>query len=167
MRYRGPAYRAHHPQWSWSPLSGDGARLHGGRFNAKGAPALYLALDWSTAVVEASQGFAFRIPPLTIVTYEVDCADIVDLTDAGELKRLGARRADLACAWKLLAETGQPVPSWALAERLRAADVAGVIVPSFAVGAAAGAKNLVLWRWSGEHPAQGDSLRPGGPVATR
>ena len=152
MRYQGPAYRAHHPQWSWSPLSGDGARVHGGRFNSKGVQALYLSLDWSTAVVEASQGFAFRIPPLTIVTYEVDCADIVDLTDAGELKRLGTRRADLACAWKLLAETGQPVPSWTLTERLRAADFAGIIVPSFAVGAAAGARNLVLWRWSDDIP---------------
>ena len=36
MRFEGLAYRAHNPRWSWAPTSGEGARLHGGRFNAKG-----------------------------------------------------------------------------------------------------------------------------------
>jgi RES domain-containing protein len=152
VRLQAPAYRAHHPQWSWTPLSGEGAGTHGGRFNPKGVPALYLSLDWSTAILEASQGFAFRIPPLTIVSYDVDCDDIADLTNAAELKRLGARRADLGCAWKLLAETGREVPSWVLVERLRADDIAGIVVPSFAPGAARNARNLVLWRWSDKLP---------------
>jgi RES domain-containing protein len=148
VRFRGTAYRAHHLRWSWSPLSGEGAKSNGGRFNSKGTAALYLSLDWETAVVEASQGFAFRIPPLTIVSYDVDCADVADLSTPGGLKKHGATRSALACAWKRLAETGEKVPSWIVADRLKAEGAAGILVPSFAPGAAATATNLVLWRWS-------------------
>src|SRR5262249_792496 len=58
LRFEGLAYRAHDPRWSFRPLSGDGAAVHGGRFNPKGTPALYLALDPMTAIKEAAQGFA-------------------------------------------------------------------------------------------------------------
>jgi len=110
-------------------------------------PTLYLSLDWGTAVIEANQGFSFRIPPLTIVSYDVDCEDIADLSTSKGQKRHGATRGELACAWKLLAETGEKVPSWIVGERLRAKGFAGIIVPSFAPGTGAAAKNLVLWRW--------------------
>ena len=43
MRFQELVYRAHNPEWSWTPLSGEGARRHGGRFNRRGVPALYLA----------------------------------------------------------------------------------------------------------------------------
>lgn len=152
MRLQGVAYRAHNPKWSWSPLSGEGARAHGGRFNAKGVVALYLSLDWQTAVIEASQGFAYRIPPLTIVSYEVDCEDIADLTSAEDRARHRVSEKAMAGAWRLLADTGAPVPSWRIAERLVEAGIAGIIVPSFAAGAGREAKNLVLWRWSDELP---------------
>ena len=152
MRLQGVAYRAHNPKWSWSPLSGEGARVYGGRFNAKGVAALYLSLDWATAIVEASQGFAYRIPPLTIVSYEVDCADIADLTSVEERARLRVSSKAMACAWRLLADTGAPVPSWRIAERMIEAGLAGIIVPSFAEGANPDAKNLVLWRWSEDLP---------------
>ncbi len=152
MRLQGVAYRAHNPKWSWSPLSGEGARTHGGRFNPKGVAALYLSLDWQTAVIEASQGFAYRIPPLTIVSYEVDCEDIADLTSVEERARHRVSEKGMACAWRLLAETGAAVPSWQIAERLIEAGVAGIVVPSYAVGADQDAKNLVLWRWSEDLP---------------
>jgi RES domain-containing protein len=152
VRLQGVAYRAHNPKWSWSPLSGEGARMHGGRFNPKGAAALYLSLDWPTAVIEASQGFAYRIPPLTLVSYEVDCEDIADLTSAEERAQHRVSSKVMACAWRLLAETGAPVPSWRMAERLIEAKLAGIIVPSYAVGADREAKNLVLWRWSEDLP---------------
>jgi RES domain-containing protein len=152
LRYHGSAYRAHNPQWSWTPLSGEGARLHGGRFNRKGVPALYLSLDWDTAIVEASQGFSYRIPPLTIVSYGLDCENLVDLTDPAELTRVGGRDDDLGCAWKLLAETGKAVPSWDLSDRLRANRASGIIVPSFATGASPNGRNIVLWLWADDLP---------------
>jgi RES domain-containing protein len=147
VRFQGAAYRAHNPRWSWDPLSGEGARSHGGRFNAKGVPALYLSCDWATAVLEGSQGFAFRFPPLTIVTYDVDCDRIVDLSTTVGLRTNKVAHRDPACAWKLLAEKGEAVPSWQAADRLRKQGAAGVLVPSFAANAGARSKNLVLWRW--------------------
>ena len=53
MRFQGLVYRAHNPEWSWTPLSGEGARRHGGRFNRRGVPALYTSLSPLTAIREA------------------------------------------------------------------------------------------------------------------
>ena len=94
----GLAYRAHDPRWSFRPLSGDGAAVHGGRFNPKGTPALYLALDPMTAIKEASQGFARKFEPCVLCTYEIDCQDIVELRTRsceGRLTRM--REASLVC----------------------------------------------------------------------
>jgi len=51
--------------------------MRGARFNPKGVPALYLGLTIMTAVKEANQGFAHRIDPCVLCSYEVDCDDIV------------------------------------------------------------------------------------------
>ena len=53
MRFQGATYRAHNPRWSFKPLSGGGAAVHGGRFNPKSVAALYLALDPITAIKES------------------------------------------------------------------------------------------------------------------
>lgn len=151
MKWQGVAYRAHNPRWSWTPLSGDGAKFHGGRFNPKGVPALYLSVVLETAILEANQGLQ-RFPPLTLVAYEVDCEDIVDLTDSRELRRLRIKPRDLACGWKAMAERGQTPPTWSLAKRLIDAGVAGVLVPSFAKGAREADRNLVLWDWADTPP---------------
>ena len=162
MRFAGAAYRAHNPRWSWTPLSGEGARIHGGRFNAKGTPALYLALDLNTAVIEFNQGFPFRlVPPVTIVSYAVDCDDLFDLTNGSECRRLGVTVAAMACPWKLLAETGRAVPSWSIADRMLASGAAGILVPSYSSPASADAQNLVLWHWSDALPHQVTIHGPG------
>jgi RES domain-containing protein len=56
-------YRALRPAWSFKPLSGAGAARNGGRWNAKGTPALYLAEDPMTALAEYNQDFSFRRMP--------------------------------------------------------------------------------------------------------
>lgn len=43
MLFRGEAFRAHDPNWSWTPLSGAGAALKGRRFNWPGLETLYLS----------------------------------------------------------------------------------------------------------------------------
>ena len=83
MRFVGTCYRAHDPRWSFRPISGEGAAIRGARFNPKDVPTLYLALGIMTAVKEANQGFAHRIDPCVLCSYDVDCADIVDLTTKG------------------------------------------------------------------------------------
>lgn len=166
MKFHGLAYRAHNPKWSWSPTSGEGARRNGGRFNRPGTPALYLALSPATAINEASQGFGNRFPPLTLVTYDIDCADLADLSTPAGAKKHKITSTMLACPWKLLAHEGAPVPTWDLADRLIASSHAGLIVRSFANGTTATDLNLVLWTWSGTLPHKVEVFDPDGRLPT-
>jgi RES domain-containing protein len=152
--FRGTVFRAHHPRWSFAPDSGDGAALHGGRFNRKGIPALYTALRPETAWLEAQQGFPFKPQPLTLCAYLVDCADILDLSDAATVSAAAIDVADLACAWEGEAMRGRVPPTWQLSDRLIAGGAAGIVVPSFAPGATLRDRNLVFWNWRTEPPHQ-------------
>jgi RES domain-containing protein len=147
VRFGGTCYRAHDPRWSFSPLSGDGARLKGGRFNPVGTPALYLATTLTGMFAEMGHGFARRFEPLTVCCYDVEVDDVLDLTDESERARLGLTIEDLGCAWALDVAEGREPASWRIARRLIADGVHGILVPSFANGAPEGASNLVLWRW--------------------
>ncbi len=152
MRFVGTGYRVHDPRWSFRPLSGDGAAIHGGRFNPKSVPAINLSLDLVTAVREGNQGFAGKIEPCVLCSYEVDCADITDLRTDAACVALGVVFEDLACPWAMLALERKPVSSQQLAARLIAEGQAGVLVPSFAVGSGPDSHNLVLWRWGPKLP---------------
>lgn len=145
--FSGIVYRAHHPMWAYQPLSGEGAKKCGGRFNRPGTAAIYTSLDLTTAWLEAQQGFPFKAQPMTMVAYRVDCGDIADLTDPQVLKRLNVTEAILGCAWEDLALQNQQPPTWLLADRLLAAGFAGVKVRSFAPGCSAQHQNLLLWHW--------------------
>lgn len=152
MRFRGTVYRAHHPRWAFSPLSGEGAARHGGRFNPPGMPALYTACRMQTAWAEAQEAFPFKAQPMTLCAYEVDCADVLDLSNAPARSTAGVDRATLACPWEDLADRNLTPPSWDLARRLRGEGVAAIIVPSFAAGATAEDINIVFWRWGPDRP---------------
>lgn len=111
---------------------------------------LYLALTIEGMFAEVSHGFAHRFPPLTVVTYDVDCSRLLDLTTEAGRQAAGTDLPTLGCAWMLDRAEGRVPPSWTLTKRLIAAGAAGALVPSFAVGATEGMRNLVLWRWGGE-----------------
>ena len=148
MRFQGLVYRAHNPRWSFEPVSGEGARQSGGRFNPKGTAALYTSRQVATAWLEAQQGFAFKAQPMTMCAYVVDCADMLDLTDPAVLDAYQIDPRDITCSWRELAATRRPVPSWSLAQRLIAQGIAGIRVQSFAARARADDVNLVFWRWN-------------------
>jgi RES domain-containing protein len=164
LRFAGTCFRAHDPRWSFSPLSGEGARLRGGRFNPAGVPALYLALSTWTAIKEANQGFAHKIEPCVLCSYEVDCADIADLRHSEERRRLHVTLADMACAWFELSAKGLDPPSWAIARKLIASGLAGILVPSFVNRAAADDQNLVLWKWGKNLPHRVEVYDPSGKL---
>jgi RES domain-containing protein len=146
VRYRGPLYRALTPIWARQPLSGDGARLHGGRFNPKGLAALYASLTPLTAIREANRAGAFQ--PVTLVCYRADFDPVLDARDPAALAAHGATAELLADdAWRLRTAPSGKAPTQALAERLIAADFVGMLVRSFAPGATPADLNLVLWRW--------------------
>ena len=154
MRFRGLVYRAHNPHWSWTPLSGDGARRHGGRFNRRGIPALYTSLDPLTAIREA-QPLGRPMQPLTLCAYEVDAEPVFDTLDKAQRRTLGVSDSDLACpAWEAEMLAGSVPASQALADRLVAAGYAGMRVRSFAVGTSAGDLNLVMWTWGTDRPVR-------------
>jgi RES domain-containing protein len=154
LRFSGSCYRAHNPRWAFSPLSGEGAKIHGARFNPKGVSALYLALTIEGAIIETLQGFASKLEPLTICLYEADCEDVVDLSTQEKREAAGVALDDMACAWALDLSNGQRPASWRVAEKLIKQGAAGVLVPSFARSARADMRNLVLWKWGPELPSR-------------
>ena len=152
MRFQGLVYRAHNPEWSWTPLSGDGARRHGGRFNRREVPALYTSLSALTAIREA-QPLGRPMQPLTLCAYEVDVEHVFDAEDGEQRRALGVRASDLACpTWESEMLSGELPASQALADRLIAEGYLSMRVRSFAVGTGAEDLNLVLWRWGPEWP---------------
>jgi len=154
VKFTGFVYRAHNPRWAFAPDSGQGAAVSGGRFNPVGMQALYTALRFETAWLEAQQAFPFKAQPMTVCAYEVDCEDVVDLTDPPTLAACGITPQDLAGPWKDLSTRGIKPPTWAITERLVAVGTAGIIVPSFAKGAVAADSNVVFWNWASEPPHQ-------------
>lgn len=133
-----------------SPLSGEGARLYGGRWNPRGVPALYLATDHATAVAEFYQGMP---KPGTLVPYSINASLIADLTDGHAAPcDMSVERA-LNASWKDFSGKGPQPPSWQLAATLIAAGAEGALVPSVQNR---GGCSLVLWRWHDAMAADGE-----------
>src|SRR6188472_3748898 len=119
MRYRGLLCRALNPLHARAPLSGEGARRYGGRFNPRGMPALYTAQSVMTAIREANQ--VGTLQPTTLVALRADIAPVFDATDPAALTAQGLTPADLAAdVWRLRMLTDGKAPTQQLAERLKA-----------------------------------------------
>ncbi len=147
-------YRFHNPKWAFDPLSGTGAARYGGRFNPAQTPALYTSLDIPTAVIEANQGMAAKIRPLTLCSYDVEYDAILDLTSIQTRRQLGISLDDLTCPWRLDIARGTIPKSWSLARDLIQSGIPGILVQSFAPDATADNINLVLWQWSDHEPTR-------------
>lgn len=146
--YRGALYRALNPVYAREPLSGRGAELHGGRFNPKGMPALYTALDPATALKEANQ--VGSLQPTVLVSYRADLGPVFDSRDQRVLADRGLAPEQLSNDdWRLAMLEGRPVPTQELAVSLARDGFAGLLVRSFARAAGPANLNLVLWRWQG------------------
>lgn len=152
MRFQGRCFRGHDPTWSFAPISGEGAAITGGRFNRKGEPTLYLALEIMGAVSECTHGFSNRLQPLTICEYDVDCAEVADLRSEAARNGHGVSLADLDCGWLTCQIEGRDAPSWKVVDKLRGEGFCGILVPSFAPGAPPSHHNLVLWKWGHDLP---------------
>ena len=138
-------YRALNPVYARDPLSGRGAQIHGGRFNPKGTAALYTALSPATAIREANQ--VGTLQPTVLVAYQGEIEPVFDTRDGALMARYGVTAEDLARNdWR---DRMGAAPSQMLALRLIADGFWGLLVRSYAPGAAAADLNLVLWRWDG------------------
>ena len=147
MRFSGPLYRASNTIYTREPLSGRGAELYGGRFNAKGTPALYAALDVMTAIREANQVGALQ--PTTLVSYDAEIEQVFDTRDTVALTAQGVDAASLtSTSWRDEMRATGLSRAQAFARQLVALGFHGLLVRSFAPGATAGDLNLVLSSWS-------------------
>ncbi|MDQ0322972.1 RES domain-containing protein [Pararhizobium capsulatum DSM 1112] len=153
MYFKGTLFRALNPIYAREPLSGRGAQLYGGRFNRQGTPALYTSLSVMTALREANQ--VGSLQPTTLVSYDVDIEKVFDCRDSEALRREGMAAASLSDpTWRnQMVENGEAVTQL-FAQRLSASGYYGLLVRSFAHGAAAEDLNLVLWKWSGILPSR-------------
>jgi RES domain-containing protein len=153
MRYVGLLYRALNPIYAREPLSGEGARRYGGRFNPKGTPALYTSQSVLTAIREANQ--IGTLQPTTLVAYEANIGPIFDATDATALGAEGITADQLAADdWRLKMLADGKAPTQMLAERLTGTGYAGMQVRSFTKGTTEHDLNLVLWVWGSELPTR-------------
>ena len=147
-RYNGLLYRALNPVYAREPLSGHGAGLYGGRFNPKGTPALYTAIDPATALREANQ--VGSLQPTLLVSYRAELGPIFDTRDVTSLEKYGLSAPAMAdLGWRMAMLEGRVVPTQDFARALVADGFVGLLTRSFAKGASEANLNLVLWRWSG------------------
>jgi RES domain-containing protein len=138
-RIRGRWFRVLTPRFAHQPLSGLGASLKGGRFNAPGQEALYLSADPHTAYAEYTQNVFDR--PGLMCSYDVDAGPVADLTDPATFDALGVTADDLAGRWVRMTDP----PGQRVAGKLFADGYAGATYRSAQHPAGT---NIVLWRWS-------------------
>lgn len=147
-RYVGQLYRAVNPVYARTPLSGRGAELYGGRFNAKKTPALYTTLDPVGALREANQ--VGSLQPTILIAYSADLKPIFDTRDVRQLNRRGMSDAVLGDpGWRAKMLNGEDVPTQKFADDLIVDGFVGLLVRSYAKGSTETDLNIVLWRWSG------------------
>lgn len=130
------------PRWQHEPLSGEGAARQGGRWNARGMPALYFSADHATAIAEYMQGL---IHPGTLTRYDIRIDGILDLTDVAEATVLGVDDRFLKLPWRTVRDLkGREPETWAFARDAVVAGIMGMWVASVQGRGV----NLVLWQWA-------------------
>jgi RES domain-containing protein len=147
MRYEGKLYRALNPIHAREPLSGNGARLYGGRFNPKGVPTLYTSLTVMTALREANQ--VGNLQPTMLVSYDADIDGVFDSRDEAALAAEDMNAMALADpTWRDRMKKDGEAKTQEFARRLIGAGYNGLLVRSFAAGSGADDMNLVFWKWA-------------------
>ena len=105
-----------------------------------------------TAVKEANQGFAHKIEPCVLCSYDVDCEDVVDLRTDEARAASGVSTRGHGRRMVFVSRGGTRAAVVAHRAPTHRRKAAGVLAPSYAPGATAADHNLVLWTWSDRPP---------------
>jgi RES domain-containing protein len=128
--YTGLAYRHMAPRYSDRPLSGEGARQVGGRWNPRGVAALYLAEGQATVtaelrrLAERQQRSLADFLPRTLIEYELELQAVLNLRDTTTLDAAGLTHSQL--------RGDDQAPCREMGEAARYAGYEAVIAPSAA-----------------------------------
>lgn len=150
MRFRGSVFRTLDPRWAWAPLSGEGAKTFGGRFNPIGVSALYTSLSYEGAMRERI-GLT-RTQPVITCEYDIDVEPVFNSLDKNDMEALKFSESDLNCPWEDDLERGRTPRSHLVASRLIEVGYAGLLVRSFGINATFNDLNLVLWDYGEDVP---------------
>lgn len=119
-------------------LSGEGAKLRGGRWNSPGMTTVYGSTTDTTALEECKAhdryyGVETKSPRL-LVAIEVKVTGMLDLTQAGIRRALGVTLKELAAEdWRKLMQSGQESSTQALGRAAAAGGASGMLIRSAAV----------------------------------
>ena len=127
------AYRMLLPRWASTPLSGEGAAIHGGRANRPSVSALYLSLEFETAVKEYQQ-LSPLLPPGTLVAYRISVAPVVDFTDGYTVERWSPLWESFLGDWRSqwFDQRIEP-PSWVVGDEAIEQGAKGILFQSIVV----------------------------------
>ena len=152
MHFNGLLYRALNPIYAAVPLSGEGAKRYGGRFNSKGTAALYTSLSPETAIRESNQ--VGSLQPTMLVCYEANINRVFDTGNSSLLRKYSLSTEQLATDnWRDQMNTGRHSTTQIFTQQLIEEGYAGLLVRSYAVGTTERDRNLVLWCWTNDDSA--------------
>ena len=165
-KFEATAYRMHSPKWASQPTSGHGAATHGGRANRPGIVALYLALDYDTAIKEFTRRSEL-LHPGTLVSYKVNLTSVVDFRN-GFNSSWDPIWEDFHSDWeKLWFNDRIEPPSWVVGDKVLESGAKGILFNS---ARREGGHNLVVYTnqlteldgetWQKQHPYFGTHPRP-------
>jgi RES domain-containing protein len=144
-------YRSATPDYSnvHDLLSGEGSRIHGGRWNPKGIAAVYASLSPETAMMESVAHFRYygfgdsAAMPRVFVAAEFRLKLVLDLTDEDVLRAIGVSADQLRHVdWRKEVDAGREPLTQRLGRAAHSHDIEGLLVPS---GADSEGRNLVAF----------------------
>jgi RES domain-containing protein len=119
-----------------------------GRFHRAGERALYLSPSPDAAAIAVGDLVRPGDRARRVIALELSDAQVLDLLDEKACAALGVVYADASAPWGRVLESGKTPPSWRVADRVRAAGVAGVIDPSRRAPGV-GLWCVTLFNWNG------------------
>lgn len=119
LHFANHLYRVVDAAWQHVPLSGEGARRHGGRFTPAGSfQTLYVADSAATAQFESGALFhtdqrlrSFPKAPFTVMSIDAQLSGLIDLRDPDLQAALGTDGTELLAPWIPYSVDGKIAPT--------------------------------------------------------